>query len=495
MARSRRIDVLLAIALALGLTIAGPGLLSLPAHAEPAEEGLPAPSLLAGASAVVRRDSGCLWLREAPGLDAAPLSCLIEGRSVQLLDGVVEADSLIWQQVSIGEASGWVAASYLEPFVGPPACDVAQANRVPGAGLRLVLAISAERAFVIWGGGSLAGLLTAAEARGRRPTAVWARAPDSDRLIGYFDGAPAFLNRSWDEAFPDGRLAAGSPAILSYAPLGLRTPAPDRTLMPSPAPWAAAPVQAAPIPVPAVTAKAVAVVDEASGAVLYAFNAEQPLPPASLTKIATAIVAIEGADLDAWTMTDVDSRGLFDSTLMGLFPGDCFRLRDLLRGLLLPSGNDAALALARAVAGSDETFVTQMNLRTARLGLLNTHFANPHGLDADGHRASATDLAMLARYAMQLPEFAAIVGAEDALVAGSREILLHNGNRFLTRYPGADGVKTGFTADAGRTIVASAMRDGHRVYVVLLDAFDREEDAARLLDWAFLTFRWEPDAG
>lgn len=495
MARSKRIGALLAIAFALGLTLAVQGLLSLPAHAEPGEEGAPAASLPAGITAAVRRDSGCLWLREAPGLSAATLSCLIEGRSVQLLDGVVETDSLIWQQVGIGIETGWVAASYLEPFVGPPACDVAQSARVPGAGLRLVLAIADDREFVIWGGGSLAGLLTAVEARGRRPTAVWARAPGSDRLIGYFDGAPAFLNRSWNEAFPDGRLAAGSPAILSYAPLGLRTPAPDTTLMPSPAPWAAAPVRAAPIPVPAVTAKAVAVVDEASGAVLYAFNAEQPLPPASLTKIATAIVAIEGADLDAWTMTDVDRRGLPDSTLMGLFPGDCFRLRDLLRGLLLASGNDAALALAQAVAGSDDAFVTQMNVRVARLGLVNTHFANPHGLDADGHRASATDLATLARYAMQLPEFAAIVGAEEASAAGSREILLYNSNRFLTRYPGADGVKTGFTADAGRTIVASAVRDGHRVYVVLLDAPDREEDAARLLDWAFLTFLWDTPAG
>ena len=135
---------------------------------------------------------------------------------------------------------------------------------------------------------------------------------------------------------------------------------------------------------PEVTAAAVVVIDDATGAVLYGLNEHQRLPPASLTKLATAILAVESApDLDVPVAIDIDSRAMPGSSVMGLLPGDEFQLRDLLYGLLLPSGNDAAIAIARYISGSEEKFVAQMNAMMDRLGLNDTVFADPHGRGGD----------------------------------------------------------------------------------------------------------------
>jgi len=244
------------------------------------------------------------------------------------------------------------------------------------------------------------------------------------------------------------------------------------------------------VPASSVDSAAAIVIDEASGAVLYGNNEHRALAPASLTKIATAILAIEGTDLDAWVTNEVDSRRMIGSSVMGLQPGDCFQVRDLLHGLMLRSGNDAALAIARFEAGSDAAFVNQMNTLLTRLGLTDSNFANPHGLDAVGHVSSAYDLAMLARYGMQIPEFRSTVSSSVWTANGSRRMTMYNINGFLNSYKDADGVKTGFTDDAGRTFVGSAMRDGHRLYVVLLNSSDRYGQAAELLDWAFDNHSW-----
>jgi D-alanyl-D-alanine carboxypeptidase len=131
-----------------------------------------------------------------------------------------------------------------------------------------------------------------------------------------------------------------------------------------------------------------------------------------------------------------------------------------------------------------------MNELVGRLGLQGTQFRNAHGLSEAGHYASAYDLAMLARYAMTLPDFAPLAATRQWSAQGSRTIYMNNVNTFLSRYPGADGVKTGYTEVAGRTLVASAALNGKRVYVALLNAPRRDEDAQALFDWAFRNFVW-----
>jgi D-alanyl-D-alanine carboxypeptidase len=258
---------------------------------------------------------------------------------------------------------------------------------------------------------------------------------------------------------------------------------------PLPEPWAPAPEPRG-VPPPAITGVAAVVIDEASGAVLYDKDGHTPLPPASLTKIATAILGLEHGNLDAEVEVDVDSRVMRGSTVMGLEPGDRFSLRDLLYGLMLPSGNDAALAIGRHVAGSDYAFVQRMNGLVRRIGLRESQYANPHGLGGRQNVASAYDLAMLSRYAMTLPGFHELINARSWLARGSRTIALTNINTFLGYYPGADGVKTGYTRSAGSTLAASAVRNGHRVYVVVLNSPSRNEDARRLLNWAFTSYTW-----
>lgn len=242
---------------------------------------------------------------------------------------------------------------------------------------------------------------------------------------------------------------------------------------------------------PSISAAAAIVIDEASGAVLYEKDADRQLAPASLTKIVTAKLVLEsGVALDTPVTVDVDSRLMRGSSVMGLQPGDVFTVRDLLYGLMLPSGNDAAIALGRAVAGSDRVFVERMNALAWKMGLRNTNFANAHGLSARNHYTSARDLAYLSRYAMSDPVLREIVRTPSYVASGSRMIEMTNVNLFLGQFPGADGLKTGFTNRAGKTIVATATREGRRVYVVLLDAPEREADASALMAWAFANYRW-----
>ena len=280
-------------------------------------------------------------------------------------------------------------------------------------------------------------------------------------------------------------------AVTDQAPAP--APAPVVAAEPLPRPWAPAPaLKDRAAPAPPVSAFAAVVVDEASNTVLFDKDAHLALAPASVTKIATLILALEHGDLDQWVVTDVDSASMRGSTVMGLEPGDGFPLRDLLYGLMLPSGNDAALAIGRTVAGSDPAFVAQMNGLLARFGLTDSHFSNPHGLGGPDHNASAYDLAELARYGMSLPGFREISTAPFWTARGTRNIPLSNINTFLYGYRGADGVKTGYTRRAGPTMVASATRDGHRLFAVVLNAPDRNNDAGKLLTWAFTNFSWAP---
>jgi D-alanyl-D-alanine carboxypeptidase len=164
---------------------------------------------------------------------------------------------------------------------------------------------------------------------------------------------------------------------------------------------------------------------------------------------------------------------------------------DLLSGLLLPSGNDAALAIARAVSGGDEAFVALMNERAAELGLADTHFANPHGLDAPDHFSSAADLARLTRVALRNPILAQIVATQQKTVRGRIAYDLRNTNPLLGR-PDVEGVKTGHTELAGACLVAAVRRGGHRVLVVVLASPDARAETLALADYAFSAYAW-PD--
>ncbi len=252
-----------------------------------------------------------------------------------------------------------------------------------------------------------------------------------------------------------------------------------------------APVRTGSAPPPNVNALSIAVIDETSGALLYGRAPYRELAPASLTKIFTALVALKYGQLSQRITVQFDPNQLTDSTLMGIHPGETYTLEDLLYGLMLPSGNDAALAIANGVGGSVAHFAALMNAQATDLGLQDSHFVNPHGLDAPGHYTSAYDLAMAARYGMtHYPEFRQLVSARTWTVHGTRTFPVDNLNRFLWSYPGADGVKVGYTDAAGHTIVASASRNGHRVYVVLMNCGDIVSDAVPLFNWVFANFSW-----
>lgn len=263
-----------------------------------------------------------------------------------------------------------------------------------------------------------------------------------------------------------------------------------------PPPSGVAPKQPVAVSAPKLSARAAVVVDDASGAVLYDYNGRTRMQPASLTKIATAALAIDRGKLDDWVSVDFDfdDPGLDDASVMGLRRGDRFKMRDLIFGMLLPSGADASIAIGRAVSGSDAAFVKDLNAFMESLGLFDTHFIDPHGLGGPTHLSTAYDIAMLSRYAMRQPLFAEVAKSEVHKATGSRPIEVYNTNPWAFNYDGGDGVKSGFTEQAGPTLSASATRNGHRVFVVVLDASQRNTDTTALMDWAFKTFCWNDGA-
>jgi hypothetical protein len=241
---------------------------------------------------------------------------------------------------------------------------------------------------------------------------------------------------------------------------------------------------------PLPTAESAVIVDGDSGAVLYAMNAHKRMAQASTTKIMTAIVALENGNLEDKVNVTIDSNDLYlrtESTVMGLMPGQTVSMETLLYGLILSSGNDAAIEIAKHVAGSEAKFVEMMNAKAQALGLKDTHFVNPHGLDADGHYSSAYDLATMSRYAFQNPKFYALSNARHW---NAETFDLWNLNKLLNAYPGAEGVKPGFTDNAGKCLVGAAVKDNHRVFVTVMHSEDTTEDTKALLDYAFASFHW-----
>lgn len=221
---------------------------------------------------------------------------------------------------------------------------------------------------------------------------------------------------------------------------------------------------------------------------VLAGRAEQTARPmASTTKIMTALLALEAGTVDDVVTVSAAAAGLGGASV-GLRAGQRVPMRSLLAAVVLRSGNDAAQALAEHVAGSEEAFVARMNARAGRLGLAGTNFVNASGLTDDpAHRASPLDLARLAHVAMGQPVFAELAGAAQLTVPelGAME----SRNELLGRYPGATGVKTGFTELAGQCLVASATRGERTLYAVVLDSDDSFADATALLEHGFDAFR------
>ncbi|MCC6832126.1 MAG: D-alanyl-D-alanine carboxypeptidase [Thermoleophilia bacterium] len=252
----------------------------------------------------------------------------------------------------------------------------------------------------------------------------------------------------------------------------------------------AAPVASAAAPAP--VARAWILVNPATDEVLASRNPDMRLPMASTTKMMTALVAVERSRPEQRVRVTAAAAAVGESSAE-LVAGERLRMRDLLTGVLVASGNDAATAVADAVGGSDAGFVRLMNARATALGLRNTHFANPHGLDAPGHHSSARDLAAIGEALMDVPELRAMVAHRTAVIPGPNgrgRRLLESHNLLLDIDPDADGIKTGQTEGAGYALVAHATRTrlGVDLYAVLLGStgeVQRARDAKRLLDWGF----------
>lgn len=224
-----------------------------------------------------------------------------------------------------------------------------------------------------------------------------------------------------------------------------------------------------------------------TGEVLYEKSMHEKRAMASITKIMTALLTIESGNLDS--SFTVDSEAIkVEGTSMGLREGDIVTKRALCYGMLLPSGNDAANAAAVEISGSFEAFSELMNKKAAELGMENTHFVTPSGLDADGHYTTAYDMALLTKAALENPIFAEICSTKKTSLEYGNPVYkrwLTNSNKMLSMYDGAIGVKTGFTDNAGRTLVSAARRDG--VTLICVTLFDRDDwnDHTNLLDYGF----------
>jgi D-alanyl-D-alanine carboxypeptidase (penicillin-binding protein 5/6) len=240
-------------------------------------------------------------------------------------------------------------------------------------------------------------------------------------------------------------------------------------------------------PSPRLGVSGAVLLDWQTGELLWSQNGHRRLHPASTTKVLTALIAIERGKLDDRVVVSRRAARTPGSS-MYIKEGEVYSLHDLLHGLLLRSGNDAAAAIAEHIGGSVERFADLMNARARELGAKDSHFVNPHGLTHDQHLSTAYDLAVITRAALQNPLFAAIVATPSKELTYEeldRRTILYNTNRLLSWLPGADGVKTGTTGAAGPCLIASATREEQKLIAVVLNASNRWQESARLLEWGF----------
>lgn len=241
---------------------------------------------------------------------------------------------------------------------------------------------------------------------------------------------------------------------------------------------------------PRVSAGAAALMDVETGRLYYAKNAVKRADPASLTKLMTAVLAMENGKLEDVVTITGRSASVEEGSIIGLCKGEKITLDELLKAALVTSANDSTVAIAEHVGGSHERFVRMMNAKAFALGLYGTKFVNTNGYHHPNHYTSARDLAVLTRYALGLSRINDLVQTKETTVywvePKDRESKITNSNRLLSLgYDGIDGVKTGTTPMAGNCLIASATRDGRRLIAVALNCYDRYRDCITLLDYGF----------
>lgn len=238
------------------------------------------------------------------------------------------------------------------------------------------------------------------------------------------------------------------------------------------------------------SAKAACVMEMQTGRVLFESNMHARLPMASTTKVMTALLALELGDPQSMVTCSQNAFGV-SGTSIYLQQGESLTLSDMLLGLMLASGNDAAVAISEHIGGTTAQFVEMMNDRAREIGAVNTHFANPHGLPDDNHYTTAYDLALITREAMKNEAFRQLVSTQQASIpweGRTYDRQLRNKNKLLSAYQGATGVKTGYTSKAGRCLAFGAAREGMEIVGAVLCCGDWFDEAARLMDGCFDTY-------
>lgn len=243
---------------------------------------------------------------------------------------------------------------------------------------------------------------------------------------------------------------------------------------------------------PVVNSEAAVLIDGKTGQVLYKKNENKRLYPASITKIATGIIAIEQGNLNDIVKVSKNARNV-EGTRVYLVEGEQVRMEDLVYGLLMNSGNDAAIAIAEHMDGSVEKFSERMNKFVASVGATGTHFTNPHGLFEPNHYTTASDMAKIAAYAMKNSKFREVVGTKKRAWNGAEwKTTIINHHKLLGSYPGATGIKNGYVDESRHTLVSSAKRNGTEFISVVMKAQSSKgqyDDTIRLLDYGFNNYR------
>lgn len=242
---------------------------------------------------------------------------------------------------------------------------------------------------------------------------------------------------------------------------------------------------------PEVSAKSAVLIEATSGRVLYEKNSHERLPQASTTKITTALLALENAQLNEKISVCENFINPGESNIY-LEPGETLTLEDLLYALMLKSANDAAAVIAMGIGGSIEEFAKMMNNKMHALGLKDTNYVNPHGLHHENHYTSAYDLAMITREALKNPDFCKIINTSKYTMpwtGNEFDRVVYNRNKLLANYNGADGVKTGYTKQAGSCLVGSATKGNMQLIAVVLHDDSMYEEIVNLLDYGFNNYQ------